>query len=442
MLKVLFLVLISLLIVPIYGQQGFLFEEGVNRVKIPFKIINNLIFVPIKVNGTELNFLLDTGVSETILFSLEEKKDFRFINVEKVILRGLGNQTAVEGLKSQNNVLECGGLKMSSHLLYIVLDPEFNLSSHIGIPVNGIIGNPFFRNNLVEINYRKKHIIVYRDIQKNQNKIQKKFSTIPITIEKSKPYLKSKITLNAQESEVKLLIDIGNSDAVWLFEDSSKNIAIPQKNFDDFLGKGFSGDIEGKRGKIEKFNLAEFEFKNLIAAFPDSISIKNVTIVTDRMGSVGGEVMKRFNVVFDYKNQKLFLKKNGNFSSTFSYNKSGIEVQHNGLQWVQETVPMETIPLASKFNESEVYTTKSDFKYKFQLKPVYEIAHVRKNSSAAKAGLLKGDVIIKINHETVYKLTLEHINAIFRSETDKWINLEIEREDKILIFRFQLEDVL
>lgn len=442
MLKVLFLVLISFLIVPIYGQQGFLFEEGVNRVKIPFKIINNLIFVPIKVNGTELNFLLDTGVSETILFSLEEKKDFRFINVEKVILRGLGNQTAVEGLKSQNNVLECGGLKMSSHLLYIVLDPEFNLSSHIGIPVNGIIGNPFFRNNLVEINYRKKHIIVYRDIQKNQNKIQKKFSTIPITIEKSKPYLKSKITLNAQESEVKLLIDIGNSDAVWLFEDSSKNIAIPQKNFDDFLGKGFSGDIEGKRGKIEKFNLAEFEFKNLIAAFPDSISIKNVTMVTDRMGSVGGEVMKRFNVVFDYKNQKLFLKKNGNFSSNFSYNKSGIEVQHNGLQWVQETVPMETIPLASKFNESEVYTTKSDFKYKFQLKPVYEIAHVRKNSSAAKAGLLKGDVIIKINHETIYKLTLEHINAIFRSETDKWINLEIEREDKILKFRFQLEDVL
>ena len=44
----------------------------------------------------------------------------------------------------------------NGHMFYIVLDPEFNLSSHIGIPVNGIIGFQFFRDNLVEINYRKK----------------------------------------------------------------------------------------------------------------------------------------------------------------------------------------------------------------------------------------------------------------------------------------------
>jgi hypothetical protein len=28
-------------------------------------------------------------------------------------------------------------------MLYIILDPEFNLSSHVGIPVNGIIGYQF-----------------------------------------------------------------------------------------------------------------------------------------------------------------------------------------------------------------------------------------------------------------------------------------------------------
>ena len=74
-------------------------------------------------------------------------------------------------------------------MLYIILDQDFNLSSHIGIPVNGIIGYKFFRNNLVEINYQKKRVIVYKDNDKNKKKLEKKFKAIPITIEKSKPYL-------------------------------------------------------------------------------------------------------------------------------------------------------------------------------------------------------------------------------------------------------------
>ena len=442
MKKTLFSIIIILFFVPVFSQQGFLFDDETTKIKIPFKLINNLVLVPIKVNGVELNFLLDTGVSETILFSLEEKKEVRFLNTEKIILRGLGNQTAVEGLKSTNNTLEFSSLKMSNHLLYIVLDPEFNLSSHIGIPVNGIIGFQFFRNNLVEINYLKKKIIVYKDIPKYRSKIEKKFNTIPIAIEKSKPYLKSSITIGNQEIPVKLLVDIGNSDAVWLFKDRSTMIKVPSKNFDDFLGKGFSGDIEGKRARIQKFKVANFEFKNLVASFPDSISTRNVTMVPDRMGSVGGEIMKRFDVVFDYQNQELHLKKNSNYTTAFSYNKSGIEIQHNGLQWVTETVSMETVPLSSKYNEDNGYSANTEFKYKFQLKPIYEIAHVRRNSSAAKAGLQQGDIIIKINKTIIYKFSLQEINTIFRSEDNKWINLEVERENKILKFRFQLDDIL
>ena len=55
---------------PIFAQDGFQFAENVNKVTVPFKLINNLVFIPIKVNGIELNFLLDSGVEETILFSL------------------------------------------------------------------------------------------------------------------------------------------------------------------------------------------------------------------------------------------------------------------------------------------------------------------------------------------------------------------------------------
>jgi len=160
MKKTIILCFLFIYVLPVLGQEGFLFEKNVDKVVIPFKFINNLIFIPIKVNGIELNFLMDSGVEETILFSMEDKKEVSFFNAEKITLRGLGSEESIEGLKSRNNTLEVNGLKSTNHLLYIVLDQSFNLSSHIGIPVNGIIGYGFLKSNLVEINYERKRITV------------------------------------------------------------------------------------------------------------------------------------------------------------------------------------------------------------------------------------------------------------------------------------------
>ncbi|KIC02769.1 retropepsin-like aspartic protease [Flavobacterium sp. PL02] len=423
-----------------FAQDGFVIDGHTNKISIPFKLINNLIFVPIKVNGVELNFLLDSGVDDTVLFSLEDKKEVNFFNVEKIRLRGLGAEEAIEGLKSTNNTLDINGLKSTNHLLYIILDQDFNLSSHIGIPVNGIIGYQFFRNNLVEINYQKKKIIVFKSNEQNRIKFEKKFKSIPITIEKSKPYLYSTAVIDSVETPAKLLIDIGNSDAFWVFQNS--RIKIPKKNFEDYLGKGFSGDIEGRRARVSSFSIGDFTFKNPIIAFPDSSSIRNVRMVPDRIGSVGGEILKRFTLVFDYADKKIYLKKNRDFSHPFTYNKSGIIIQHNGLQWVQETVHLETVPMMGDSFDSKGEKMSNDFRYKFQLKPVFEIANIRKKSAAELSGLKSGDIIISINGNKAYKYSLQQVNALLKSEDDIWINLEVERESQIFKFRFKLTDEL
>ncbi|MBS7230793.1 signal protein PDZ [Flavobacterium psychroterrae] len=423
------------------AQGDFLIEKHSKRVTIPFKLINNLVFIPIKVNGVELNLLLDSGVEETILFSMEDKQEVTFNNVQKIKLKGLGSEEEIEGLKSTNNTLETHGLKSINHLVYIILDQNFNLSSHIGIPVNGIIGYKFFKNNIVEINYQRKKLIVHSNNEETRKKLEKKFKMLPITIEKSKPYIYTTAIVDSIKVPAKLLIDIGNSDAFWIFENSK--IKLPKKNFPDFLGKGFSGDIEGHRAKIDNFLIEDFNFKKPIVSFPDSSSIKNVKMVPDRIGSIGGEVLKRFTVVLDYADKKLYLKKNNKFSDPFSYNKSGITVQHNGLQWVQETVHLETVKVATSIEESG-YNDKKDgnFKYKFSLKPVYEIVNIRKKSAAEKCGLQKGDIIVSINNNIPYKYTLQQINTLLKSEEDIWITLEVERNSLLLKFRFKLEDEL
>jgi len=423
------------------AQDDFSIGDHRTKVVIPFKLINNLVFIPIKVNGIELNFLLDSGVEETILFSMEERKEVSFKNVEKIKLKGLGSEDEIEGLKSTHNTLETHGLKSHDHLLYIILDQNFNLSSHIGIPVNGIIGYKFFKDNLVEVNYQKKKVIIHSNNEKIQKKLNKNFKAIPITIERAKPYILANAVVDSTAIDAKLLIDIGNSDAFWIFENDK--IKLPKKNFPDFLGKGFSGDIEGHRAKIAKFTVDEFDFKNPIVSFPDSSSIKNVKMVPGRIGSIGGEILKRFTVVLDYQDKKLFLKKNSKFSEPFTYNKSGITVQHNGLQWVQETVHLQTVQVVSSASDVNFNDKKDDnFRYKFLLKPVFEIVNIRKHSAAEKCGLKPGDIIVSINHTTPYRFSLQQINTLLKSEEDIWITLEVERDSLILKFRFKLEDEL
>lgn len=433
------LLILLLLSLSLNAQKGFQFQTRKDKVVIPFKLINNLIFIPVTVNGVELNFLLDTGVEETILLSLEDKGEVSFFNVEKIKLKGLGSNEAIEGMRSSNNVLSINGIVDRQHDLYIVLDQSFNFSSHVGIPVNGIIGYHFFKDNLVEIDYDSKRLIVYKDSEKRRKKINKNYSEYPISVEKSKPYLIADVTVGNQTNAAKLLLDLGNSDALWLFE-TNRKFRLPEKHFEDYLGKGFSGDIFGNRARISKLKIDAFEFEDPIIAFPDSASVKSVNMVKDRAGSIGGEIFRRFDIIMDYPHNKIYLRKGRVFYESFHYNMSGIELQNEGMQWVQETVSLNTVYIANTYDESG--NKKNDFRYKFSLKPVYTISNVRKDSPAELCGLLKGDVVVSINNTSAYRFSLQEINHLLKSEEGKLIYIEVDRNGQILKFRFQLKSIL
>jgi hypothetical protein len=55
---------------------------------------------------------LDSGVKETILFSLEEKMKLA-LKILKNHFSGLGSEDAIEGLKSAGNLLEMEGWNLS-----------------------------------------------------------------------------------------------------------------------------------------------------------------------------------------------------------------------------------------------------------------------------------------------------------------------------------------
>lgn len=418
------------------AQNSFEIEDAEKTV-IPFKLIANLIFIPVNINGADLTFMLDTGVAETSIFSLENQ-ELTLQNVEKIRFSGLGGTASIDGFRSDHNVARIGkDFVNRSMTVYIITEQDFNISSHIGIPVNGIIGYHFFKDHPLVIDYSTKKITIYNDENVFRKRIRK-FEEISISIEKNKPYLFADVEMTKERKPSKLLIDLGNSDAIWLFPALIKDFVYNRPNIDDYLGRGFNGDVYGKRSRIHHLYLGSFTFEKPLTAMPDEFSIQHVNMVENRKGSVGGDIMRRFTVAFDYKNQKLYVKKNRNFNDPFHFNMSGLDFKQDGVEWTKDL-----ISLPAKSNKAPAGSTEvinNNMQYNFVLKPIFSIAGVRKDSPGAKAGLQKDDRLISINGKKTADMTLQKIMEMMKSDEGKTIEMIIERKNKPLMLKFTLED--
>ena len=307
---------VHIIILFFYGNSWLLFSQGQfflkDKVseKINFEFAANLIIIPIEINGVELSFVLDTGVSKPILFNLTANDSLGLKNTKTFYLHGLGAEGKIEALKSSYNRFKIGDAVGSNQDLYVVFDTDINFTPRLGVVVHGIIGYDVFKDFVVEINYSSKYIRLHKP-ESFRPKTSRQWQSIPIEVHKNKPYLDAKIAIGDNSEGVKLLMDTGSSDALWLFEDIKRGI-VPNDSlfFKDYLGKGLSGSVYGKRSKVKSFQLSSFNLENVNVAYPDSVSVDINKIYKERNGSLGGDILKRFNLYVDYTNKKLHFKKN------------------------------------------------------------------------------------------------------------------------------------
>ncbi len=386
---------------------GFSISDGHSKVSIPIEIYNNLIVVPVVLNGKlPLKFILDTGVRTTILTDKAFSDFLHLTYARKYTISGPGGERLIDAYIANNVSIDMPGVHGEGHAI-LVLDKDYlELRNYLGTDVHGILGYELFSRFIVEVDYQNKMLTLMLPYRfKPRGKYQK----LKITVEDTKPYLLTQVELNdSTRILAKLLVDTGASHGILLDPQSDSKIKAPAKHINSLIGRGLGGVITGKIGRLKSISIGKYVIPGVIANFPDinsyTDSIKDSRSIF-RNGSIGGEVLSRFHIIFNFPEEKMYLKKNASFKKEFHYNLSGLTVKAQGDNLRN-----------------------------------FEVTNVRENSSADKAKVKAGDKILSIGGEPASELDLNRIDSILNSKPNKRIVMEIERNGLKMTIEFVLEN--
>lgn len=381
-------------IAPRAKAQYFDIDGKRKSVSMHFRLIRNLVIIPLKINGKgPFNFILDTGVGFMLITDPAMVDSIGLTSKRTIKITGLGEGDAYEAYVTPTLTIDIPGLTSYDVSTAILKSDRFNLSNFVGLPIKGLLGYEFFNNLAVKLNFMDSTLTVYRP---HDVRLFRKGTKIPITVEAHKPYLQALVALpNGVVQQCKLVIDIGAGHPVSL-ENMIKKHGLPQKFIAANLGVGLAGPISGFLSRIDEIDLGKYKVKNVITAFPndyDSTTMKYLSVARD--GNLGIGILKRFMVILDYQDNALYLKPNANFHDPFEHDMSGIEYYAGG----------------------------DDFKHIF-------ISRVEPGSSADEIGLEKDDEITSINFKPVAQMSMEEIDGIFRSKDQRNLLIEVYHDHK------------
>jgi predicted metalloprotease with PDZ domain len=111
---------------------------------------------------------------------------------------------------------------------------------------------------------------------------------------------------------------------------------------------------------------------------------------TGTQGNVGAAILEKFQVILDYKQNRIILEPNTQFNKPITYNSSGLFLVSFGPNYA-----------------------------------TFKIEAIADNSPASEAGLHKGDILIAIDGRPVTEYTLSRLRSMFQDA--KQCELTIER---------------
>lgn len=324
---------------------------------IPFELVNNHIYVDGKLDGRPAKFLVDTGGFNAT--SPDGARKFGLKTAGKLAAGGVGEQRMDLAL-AQAHEVRIGAAALADPVFYVI---DFgNLAAVEGYASDGLVGYEMFRRFAVEIDYAR-HVLTLTD--------PAKFTApagaiaVPFEIDDHIPIVQGTLDGIA----LRISIDTGSRSSLSLHAPFAREHGLIERYRaapEAVLGWGVGGASRERPARFGTLVLGSARIDGIAGEIHtgDKGSFAN----PDLGANLGGGVLSRFTVTFDYAKRVMYLVPNARYGTPDAFDRSGLWLlgEGDGLK----------------------------------------VVDVAADSAAASAGLKVGDRVVAIDGEPVTKRAL------------------------------------
>lgn len=278
---------------------------------VPFVLANNKTILTVQVgNSRPLKVILDSGMGwdGLLVFKPELKDSLGLVDAQNTNLGGAGKGPGQAAWVSGSMRFSLGSMEFKGQRVVVLQNDHYK-----GFPNDGVVGYSIFGHFAVEIDYDHSTLFLHDPAEFRPDP---SWAEIPIYFRNNNiPWLDARIVIENEEPvTVSCYIDYASSEAIELLLKTGQKFVPPKATDEVYLGRGLSGDITGKRGIIAKVIIGQHEIKNVLATFT-AAEVRSKQPGAD--GVIANNLLRRFNLIFDYANKKLYIKPNSCFNEPF-----------------------------------------------------------------------------------------------------------------------------
>jgi hypothetical protein len=329
--------------------------------RFPFVLLNGgIIVLKAKVDNSadSLNFVLDTGSGGISLDSTTVVELGLKVSKSERTIRGIAGLRLVDFV--YDHTLQLKGLDVP-HLDFHINDYDL-LSSVYGVRIDGVIGYSFLRRFIVKVDYDNLFIEVYTPgnfkYPRGGYMLHPDFSNLPIFPAQLK---------DDRSIAERFIFDSGAGLCMLLSKDFMEDSALIRK------GKPvYTTQAEGLGGKkvmeltvVKEVRIGPYKFRQVpVHIFDDEYNVTSYPLLG---GLFGNDLLRRFNLIINYPDQKIFIKPNTHSYESFDYAYTGLGIyQIDSEIKVIDIIPGSPGDLAGFKNGDVIFSIENNYSKNIQ----------------------------------------------------------------------------
>ncbi|MFL6696304.1 MAG: PDZ domain-containing protein [Vitreoscilla sp.] len=300
-----------------FGDVAFL--AGGCQARMPIELLDNHVFVAVEIAGQTLRFLLDTGGVNLLAAATAGRIGLDSMGALEA--RGPGEQSVGSGFARVERLVIGGAVALDRQLLRVLDLPGFDDVE--GVRVDGVLGVELFKRLVVQIDYAARELLL---AESAAFAAPPGAASLPITFFGHFPGVAAELDgLGGQ-----FWLDTGNRGGLVLLVPFVEQHGLAQRYAMSALttiGWGIGGPAQGRLARGGRLALGPVVVDGPVLRLPvdngGALAIRHVA------GNIGGEILRRFTVSFDYARRVVHLLGNGATSQRFDVDRCGLWINRH-----------------------------------------------------------------------------------------------------------------